>query len=281
MAEQGAGAVGGPTHAMHEEHLTSIPIWLAVFTFVLYLGLGFGLMTDQEAAESPVLSVAGKAMLGVGLLGFVTMLFVWAHTDVVSWPTKEHHLGTVGGHRDVAFYGMIFFLATEVMLFAALFTYWFLSKYFADAWPPQGVPELPLGLTTVNTVLLLSSGATFHWGYLGLKKGAYGRFKVGLLLTLLLGTIFLILQVSEYLELFHHGLRLGTNAYGSAFFTLTGTHGFHVFFGLVLLLVVLWRAMRGQFNPDKYLFVEAAGMYWHFVDAVWIFLYATIYLELI
>lgn len=260
----------------HEQHTSKVPIWLGLFTLLLYLGLGF-----HDSEQVPSGHVFGKIVLGVGLVGFVTCLFIWAHTDVASWARKDHHLGTVGGHRDVAFYGMVFFLATEVMLFAALFTYWFMKKYFAEAWPPEGVPELPIVLTTVNTGLLISSGATFHWGYLGLKKGAYGRFKVALLLTILLGATFLFLQVNEYRRLVAEGLTVSSNAYGSAFFTLTGTHGFHVLAGLLLLVLVLWRALLGQFNPDKYLFVEAAGMYWHFVDAVWVFLYATIYLEVV
>jgi cytochrome c oxidase subunit 3 len=177
---------------------------------------------------------------------------------------------------------MVFFIGSEVMLFGSFFTAYFFVRFnVADQWPPlaaNGEPfELPVVITGVNTAILVSSSFTLHWGEHRLKH--YGDRKGlahGLLVTIMLGATFLIIQINEYV---HLGFTPQDKAFGSAFYSLTGLHGLHVFIGLTLLTICFVRLKRARdFTAPPYSPLIASGIYWHFVDVVWVVLYVLVYL---
>ena len=134
------------------------------------------------------------------------------------------------------------------------------------------------GIPLINTLLLLSSGATLTWAHWGLLAGKRGQLKIGLMLTIALGLLFLSLQVYEYVHAYQAlNLKLTTGVYGSTFFMLTGFHGLHVTIGATMLLVIFFRVMAGHFKPDHHFAFEAVAWYWHFVDVVWLFLFVVVY----
>lgn len=170
-------------------------------------------------------------------------------------------------------WGMWLVVATEAAFFAyLLFSYFYLASS-SRAWPPSGAPDLTLA--GPNTVILLVSSATLWWGERGIRQGHQARLRIGLLLTLLLGAAFLVIQGVEYS---HKSFTPETNAYGSAFFTITGFHGLHVFVGLLMNVVVQIWAWGGHFSAERHMAVSNASLYWHFVDAVWIAVFTSLYL---
>jgi cytochrome c oxidase subunit 3 len=156
---------------------------------------------------------------------------------------------------------------------------------FAGVWPTAGPhapdPFTPMGawgIPALNTLILLTSGATLTWAHYGLLKGNRSQLKLGLLITVLLGAIFLSFQIYEYIHAYGElNLRLDTGIYGSTFFMLTGFHGLHVTIGAIMLTVMLFRSIAGHFQPDNHFAFEAAAWYWHFVDVVWLFLFVVVY----
>jgi cytochrome c oxidase subunit III len=177
---------------------------------------------------------------------------------------------------------MVFFIGSEVMLFGSFFTAYFFVRYnVADTWPPlnqDGEPfELPKVITAVNTAILVASSFTLHWAEHRLKhyndrKG----LQRGLIVTILLGATFLIIQINEYV---HLGFTPQDTAFGSSFYTLTGAHGLHVFVGLTILTLCLVRVMRARdFSPNASTPLGAGSLYWHFVDVVWVLLFFLVYL---
>jgi cytochrome c oxidase subunit 3 len=178
-------------------------------------------------------------------------------------------------HVDRVMVGLITFLASEIMLFGAFFTAFFYIRYKNyEVFPPEGF-DIPVSLTGINTAILVSSSFTMHWALVSVKRGNRSGLTLGLLFTLLLGLTFLGIQVNEYRTL---GWTPETGAFGSVFFSLTGLHGSHVFIGALLLAIALTRSLRGHFSPAKHMGVELTGLYWHFVDLVWVVLYTTVYL---
>jgi heme/copper-type cytochrome/quinol oxidase subunit 3 len=178
------------------------------------------------------------------------------------------------GRRALGWWGMILLVMTEAAFFATLlFAYFDLLARNPD-WPPGGAPHLRLSL--LNTVLLLSSSLTFAWAEAGIRVGSGARLRWGLLTTFLLGAVFLTVQGFEYAE---QAFTPATHAYGSLFFTITGFHGAHVAVGLLMLLVVQARAWLGHFDAEGHLAVKVTGLYWHFVDAVWIAVFTSLYLS--
>ncbi len=170
--------------------------------------------------------------------------------------------------------GMLLFIISEVMIFGAFFTaYFFIRVVNHAAWPAHGT-ELPVAVAGVNTAILLSSSLTMHWALTSVKSGNRFGLKAGILSTLLLGMTFLFVQINEYVNI---GFAPHDTAQGSIFYGLTGLHGAHVFIGLVLLAMVTVRAFRGHFTPEQHRGVEVPGIYWHFVDVMWIVVYSTIY----
>lgn len=175
------------------------------------------------------------------------------------------------------FLGMVLFIASEFMLFASFFmAYFFIRVVQGDPWMPEG-QELPIYVAMANSVILFSSSGTMHWALESLKHNNRKGFKAGMVLTLLLGTTFFGIQISEYV---HLGFLPKDSAQATVFFSLTGLHGVHVVVGLLLLLSVTWRAFKGHFGPAKedHWGVEVPGLYWHFVDVMWIFVFTTLYL---
>ena len=170
--------------------------------------------------------------------------------------------------------GMYLFIISEVMLFGAFFTaYFFIRVVQNEPWPAEGM-HLPVAIAGVNTAILVSSSLTMHWALEGAKRANRAALRVGLLTTLLLGATFLTVQINEYV---HVGFAIGENAQTSIFYGLTGLHGAHVFVGLTLLTFATIRAFRGHFTPEEHRGVEVPGIYWHFVDVMWIVVYSTIY----
>ncbi len=172
--------------------------------------------------------------------------------------------------------GMLLFIVSEIMLFGAFFTaYFFIRVVNGDGWFPVDGKDLPKVIAGVNTAILLSSSFTMHWALEGARNENRRALQIGLLTTALLGLTFLTIQINEYV---HLGFAIGDNAQGSIFYGLTGLHGAHVFVGLTLLTMATVRAFKGHFTAKEHLGVEVPGIYWHFVDVMWIFVYSTLYL---
>ena len=190
----------------------------------------------------------------------------------------EHHgppPANKSSRVDPQYLGMLLFIISEVMLFGAFFTaYFFIRVVAEDPWPAEGM-HLPVAIAGVNTAILLSSSVTMHWALEGAKRGNRAALRIGLLTTLLLGATFLTVQINEY---FHVGFAVSENAQTSIFYGLTGLHGAHVFIGLTLLAFVNIRAFRGHFTAKEHRGVEVPGIYWHFVDVMWVIVYFTVYI---
>ena len=244
----------------------------------------------------------GTSLISIaGIIGIVYVMIAWWR-DVIN--EGEHK----GDHTSVVQlslrYGMILFIASEVMFFFAWFWAFFNSALFPidvsiGQWPPQGIVTFdPWHFPLLNTLILLTSGATVTWAHHEiLNKNRKGAIQ-GLIITVLLGMSFTAVQAYEYS---HAAFTFGLNhaqlvpftdeahkhltagmgnlnaIYGSAFFMATGFHGLHVIIGTIFLIVCLARAIAGHFTPDRHFGFEAAAWYWHFVDVVWLFLFAWIY----
>jgi heme/copper-type cytochrome/quinol oxidase subunit 3 len=179
-----------------------------------------------------------------------------------------------GRARSPGFWGMLLLIATEAALFAyLLFSYWYLASIATGPWPPDGPPSLHLVLP--NTVLLLASSGTMYLAESGIRRGNGTRLRVGLLLTLLLGVVFLTVQGVEYGQ---KHFRPTSHAYGSLFFPITGFHGAHVAVGLLMIAVVAVRDFLGHFGPGRHEAVTNVSWYWHFVDVVWLTVFTSLYL---
>jgi cytochrome c oxidase subunit 3 len=192
----------------------------------------------------------------------------------------DHHHGPPAANSssrvEPQFLGMLLFIISEIMLFGAFFTAYFFIRVVNDAgWFPLDDVELPVAVAGVNTAILLSSSFTMHWALEGAKNDNRRAMRIGLLTTALLGFTFLCIQINEYV---HLGFSPQDNAQGTIFYGLTGLHGAHVFVGLTLLIFATVRAFRGHFDSKEHRGVEVPGIYWHFVDVMWIFVYSTLYL---
>jgi cytochrome c oxidase subunit 3 len=190
----------------------------------------------------------------------------------------EHH-GPPEANRssraDPQTLGMFLFIISEVMLFGAFFTaYFFFRVVNHDPWPANNT-ELPVLIAGINTCVLVSSSLTMHWALVSAKAGNKFGMRAGLFTTLLLGTTFLLVQINEYV---HIGFAPHDHAQGTIFYGLTGLHGAHVFVGLTLLAFATTRAFRGHFTPEEHRGVEVPGIYWHFVDIMWLVVYSTVYI---
>ena len=177
--------------------------------------------------------------------------------------------------NPTGWWGVVFLLVTEAGLFASLLMAYFYTRSTAGVWPPPGIEPPELRLPLIMTVLLLSSSVTMIWAELSIRRGNQGGLRLGLALSWLLAASFLVLQVVEYSR---ETIGLTDGAYGSAFFTITGIHGLHVAGALLLMAVIQVRAWLGHFDRNHLLAVSAGALYWHFVDVVWIFILASLYL---
>ena len=263
----------------HDYHLVDPSPWPAVGAVSAFV-LAVGLITWMHHVVSfaPMIFAAGA--LGVAY----TMIGWWR--DVIREAEYQHHHTRVVqlSHR----YGMILFIASEVMFFVAWFWAYFNTALFpADElvahnlvnvggqWPPKGVETFdPWHLPLLNTLILLTSGTTVTWAHHALLENDRQGLKWGLICTILLGLSFTCVQAYEYS---HAHFAFSGNIYGATFFMATGFHGAHVIIGSIFLIVCLLRAYTGQFSPKQHLGFEFAAWYWHFVDVVWLFLFSCIY----
>ncbi len=267
----------------HDYHIVDPSPWPFVGSISAFV-MAVGAIMWMKAMTMAGLKV-GPFLFGAGLIGVLYTMMAW-WTDVVHEAEKGDHTRVVQlSHR----YGMIMFIASEVMFFVAWFWAYFDASLFAGeakqflryeflggTWPPKGIEVFdPWHLPLLNTLILLTSGTTVTWAHHALLHNDRQGLKWGLLLTVLLGALFTVVQIFEYT---HAAFAFKGNIYGATFFMATGFHGFHVFVGTVFLIVCLLRATAGQFTPKQHLGFEFAAWYWHFVDVVWLFLFLAIYL---
>jgi cytochrome c oxidase subunit 3 len=264
-------------HAKHHDyHLVDPSPWPiigAVSAFVLALSAIFAMHSQIS-----------WWWLTPGAIGVLYTMFGW-WVDVIKEAHRGDHTRVVQLHLR---YGMIMFIASEVMFFVAWFWAFFDASLYANEaaqfarveatggeWPPAGLEVLdPWHLPLVNTLILLTSGTTVTWAHHSLLHNDRQGLKWGLALTILLGLLFTAVQGYEYVTA---PFEFRNNIYGATFFMATGFHGFHVVIGTVFLIVCLIRAYLGHFTPEQHFGFEAAAWYWHFVDVVWLFLFTCIY----
>ncbi len=179
--------------------------------------------------------------------------------------------------QSPVFLGMVMFIGSEIMLFGSFFTAYFYIRFSHAQYPydPHDLFEIPKAATGVNTMILVASSFTMHWALVSIRRGKRFGLIAGLALTLIMGLTFLGLQLREYHSL---GFVPSDGAFASTFFGLTGLHGLHVLVGATLIGIGLIRACRGRYSPEEHLGLEVTGLYWHFVDVVWVFLYTVVYL---
>ncbi len=267
----------------HDYHLVDPSPWPLIGSLSAFV-MAVGAVMSMKGLAPAGLKI-GPLVLGMGLLGVAYTMFAW-WADVVRESTHEgHHTRVVQMHHR---YGMIMFIASEVMFFVAWFWAYFDVALFAGeaaqyqrkeftggVWPPKGIETFdPWHLPLLNTLVLLLSGTTVTWAHHALLEGDRKGLKQGLWATVALGVIFTMLQIYEYS---HAAFSFSGNIYGATFFMATGFHGAHVVIGTIFLAVCLWRAYLGHFTPQQHLGFEFAAWYWHFVDVVWLFLFAAIY----
>ncbi len=250
--------------------------------------------------EEPI----GKPLFFIGMTAILCMLFGWFR-DVIG----ESIAGRFKSQEDMSFrMGMLWFIFSEVMFFAAFFGALFYARHFSlpwlggegdgfstnqllyngyvANWPANGPGNIggtfktigPWGLPLLNTLILLTSGTTITLAHWALKVGARFWLNFWMAATVLLGVCFLYFQATEYIHAYHAlNLTLGSGVYGSTFFMLTGFHGLHVTLGTIMLSIILFRCMSGHFTKDNHFGFEAVAWYWHFVDVVWLGLFVFVY----
>ncbi len=269
----------------HDYHILEPDIWPLIGAIsALTFTTGMVLMMHDLAAW--------RIVLGIGVLGLIATFFSW-FGNVVTEAHAGDHTPVVQLHLR---YGMILFIASEVMFFVGWFWSFFDFALFPAPvevvdgvtqdlfgqegviaqFPPKGLEvlnafELPL----LNTLILLCSGTTVTWAHHSLIHGDRQGLKTGLWLTIALGVLFTCIQAYEYAVA---PFAFGENTYGSAFYMATGFHGFHVLVGTIFLIVCLFRSYAGHFTPRQHFGFEAAAWYWHFVDVVWLFLFVVVYI---
>ncbi|NKE35975.1 heme-copper oxidase subunit III [Natronococcus sp. JC468] len=247
--------------------------WWPLVTAIGIAGLYFGaaLATLADGADPLVGWLLPFALIVGGVGIFLGSLYGWTYHGFVSsyWERASAEEGL-----DLR-WGMVLFLATDVMTFSAGFVYYFFVR--TGPWPPGELPTLLSSVVAINTAILILSSLTLHVAHEAIRDGHRRRFLALLGATVALGVIFVGGQLFEYYELLVVEGTGVTDVFGSAFFALTGLHGLHVALGVVLLGIVLVRALAGQFSADRHTAVETVAMYWHFVDVVWVFLVVTLY----
>ncbi len=179
--------------------------------------------------------------------------------------------------REQRLLGFLFFLISDVVIFSSFIFGYLYLRNTVTLWPPPGVGKADLYVAAVNSIVLFGSGATMHYAVELFKGGSMGRFTGFMIATIVLGTIFLGGQAYEYTHLLQLRTTWPGSTYGASFFTLTGLHGFHVFVGVVFLIIVLLQARRGTYTRHRYFGVTAATLYWHFVDVIWVALFFLLY----
>ena len=307
----------------HDYHLVNPSPWPligAAAATIMMIGAVIWMRSGEEyglvlggfnADGDPVFSLKGNWMFLLGL-GAVLLTMIGWWRDVIKESLSGENTALVV--RLGLRYGMVLFIASEVMFFAAWFWAFFGAALFPGAadpvlladgsqmlnangdpayvgndgrfhstgavWPPVGVEPLnPWGLPLINTLVLLLSGTTVTWAHHAVQHGDKNGLVQGLIATIVLGLFFTSLQAIEYYEALSLGMFKfsGGGIYGSSFFMATGFHGLHVIIGTIFLIVCLFRALAGHFTAERHFGFEAAAWYWHFVDVVWLFLFSFVY----
>ena len=260
----------------HQYHILPPDIWPFVGSVsALTFTSGMVLFMHRETMSGwPI-------VLGLGIAGLIATFFSW-FSNIVNEAQAGDHTPVVQLHLR---YGMILFIASEVMFFVGWFWAFFdfslfpntLTEVVGGQFPPKAIEAVmdPFDLPLLNTLILLCSGTTVTWAHHSLIHGDRDGLKKGLWLTILLGMLFTSIQAYEYA---HAPFAFGLNTYGSSFYMATGFHGFHVLIGTIFLIVCLVRTYKGHFTPQQHFGFEAAAWYWHFVDVVWLFLFVVIYI---
>ncbi|OAJ70229.1 MFS transporter [Methylobacillus sp. MM3] len=273
-------------HVDTERYYVPAPSWWPLIGSIALLLLASGFVVLLQN------NTFGAYVMIAGALILVTMLFGWFGTVI-----RESIGGLFNDQVDTSYrWGMGWFIFSEVMFFGALFGALFYSRIitipelgdtdllwpgFDAVWPSAGpgvkeafAPMGAWGIPAINTLILLSSGATITWAHWGLKNNNRTQLKAGLILTILLGALFIGLQIHEYSTA---TFTFKTGIYGATFYILTGFHGAHVTLGAIMLSVILARVYAGHFTPERHFAFEAVSWYWHFVDVVWLLLFVFVY----
>ena len=217
------------------------------------------------------------SLLLLGIFAMILSIVLWLRDVIREATFLGHHSTIVVSGLKI---GFILFIVSEVLFFFSFFWAFFHSSLspsieIGATWPPVGVSPLnPFSVPLLNTVILLGSGATITWAHYSIINGNRSESIQGLCLTVILGILFTVLQVIEYME---SPFSIADSVYGSIFFVATGFHGLHVVVGTVFLLVCLFRLVSFHLTRSHHFGFEAASWYWHFVDVVWLFLYVFIY----
>jgi len=277
------------TKPNHDYHILDPSPWPALGSLgALVMAIGaIGLMrwNNGDVLDLAGVDVSGWGIFAVGLIIVLATMAGW-WVDTVKESLHGDHTPVVKLHLR---YGMILFIASEVMFFVAWFWAYFDVALFPGAanvpsrldvtggvWPPETIETFdPWHLPLFNTMILLLSGTTVTWAHHALLEDDREGLLQGLICTVLLGLLFTTVQAYEYT---HAAFSFDGNIYGATFFMATGFHGFHVIVGTIFLAVCLFRAYAGQFTTTRHFGFEAAAWYWHFVDVVWLFLFLTIYI---
>jgi cytochrome c oxidase subunit 3 len=267
----------------HDYHLVDPSPWPFIGALAAFI-MAVGMVLTMKAVPVAGMKI-GPLVLGVGIIGVLYTMFAWWVDVTREAEHQGHHTRVVQIHHR---YGMIMFIASEVMFFVAWFWAYFDVALFANeaiqyqrkeftggVWPPKGIETFdPWHLPLLNTLILLTSGTTVTWAHHALLHDDRKGLKQALWLTVILGVLFTICQVYEYT---HAAFSFSGHVYGSTFYMATGFHGAHVVIGTIFLAVCLYRAYLNHFTPKQHLGFEFAAWYWHFVDVVWLFLFAAIY----
>ncbi len=275
------------------------PIVGAVALFLIAVGAGNVVIETSKGTDG-----YGSLLLGSGLVALLVMLVGWFKNQIDESMSGLYSAQLGRSYRQ----GMSWFIFSEVMFFAAFFGALFYARMisipwlggasnnemtntvlwpqFEAMWPllttPNGTTTQQMeatGLPAINTLILLVSSVTLHFAHTGLEQNKRKQLTWMLGLTILLGCIFLTLQVEEYIHAYQElGLTLQSGIYGNTFFLLTGFHGMHVTLGTIILMVLFGRVVKGHFSPDSHFAFQAGSWYWHFVDVVWVMLFVFVYI---
>lgn len=247
-------------HSATHELEWDVSYWPLVISvgilFMLPLAFSFHFVYHQPMAAIVCLGI-GVPLIVAGIAGWVSEAIGGGH-----------------GPSGLSTPAMGWFILAEAMIFMSFFaSYWF-TRLTAPEWPPAGSVDLPTVMPMVMTVILVSSSFTMHFGEVRLEKNDRAGFIKWLLVTMVLGAIFLSISAYEWKHLFHEGFTPDTNIYSTAFFSITGFHGAHVIIGLSIFVAILIPALMGKVNEG---FVKTGSLYWHFVDIIWFFVVSQIY----
>ena len=259
----------------HPYHLVRPSAWPLIGAFSAGL-MAVGALLYMHNAEFGGIQIGMKGLL-LGTLAVLAVMWVW-------WRDVIHEAVVEKAHSPIAKiglrYGMALFIASEVMFFVAFFWAFFNASLFpteaiGGIWPPASVEAIEaFDIPFLMTMILLLSGCTVTWAHHAILEGRQEESVRALAITVGLGLLFTCFQVYEYV---HATFPFKESVYSSAFYMATGFHGFHVIVGSIFLAVCLFRAMKGHFTAKSHFGFEAAAWYWHFVDVVWLFLFAAIY----